>query len=97
MPIFRSVGLSVLKNLDVKWQDTCISAIINSNGFPCSRCSYYFAAAVLHLHALEKLRRLIVRKIIAAFLRCTGFIKTPVKDLLTTDNRDGHHTEISDL
>ena len=36
-------------------------------------------------------------EIIAAFLRCTGFIKTPVKDLLTTDNRDGHLTETSDL
>ena len=36
-------------------------------------------------------------EIVAAFLRCTGFIETPVKDLLATDNRDGHHTEVSDL
>ena len=44
-----------------------ISAIINTNGFPCSRCSYYFAAAVLHLHALGQIRRLIVRKLLQRF------------------------------
>ena len=75
-------------------QGTCISAIINSNWVPCSRCSYYFAAAVLHLYALGKLRRLILRKLLQRF---SGFIKTLVKNLLATDNRDGHHTEISDL
>ena len=48
-------------------QGACISAIINSNGFPCSWCSYYFADAVLHLLAMEKLRRLIVRKLLQRF------------------------------
>ena len=78
-------------------QSTCISAIINSNGFPCSRCSYYFAAAVLHLNALGKLRRLIVRKLLQRFYVAPVSLKTPVKDFLATENRDGHHTEISYL
>ena len=36
-------------------------------------------------------------EIIKAFLQCNGFMKTPVMDSLSTDNRGVHHTENPDL
>ena len=57
----------------------------------------YFADAVLHPQDLEKLRRLIVQTVYCSVSTLHRFHKTPVKDLLATDNRNGHHTEISDL
>ena len=49
------------------------------------------------MDALRKLRRFDCGEIIKAFLKCTGFMKTPVMDLLSSDNRDVHHTENPNL
>ena len=45
---------------------------------------------------LEKATSLDCGEIIKACLKCTGFMKTPVMDLLSTDNRDVHDTENPD-
>ena len=75
-------------------------AMTNSNGFSCSVTLFtlFAAAFFICIYAFGKLRHLIVVNVSQRFyVAPPGFIKTPDKYILATNNRDGICTENKDL